>query len=47
MGKGYNILQSKLAIGSGQITGMGILNGNQTQLGYLYPKKRQILYFLL
>ena len=35
-GSGYNILQSKLAIGAGQITGMGILNGNQTQLGYLY-----------
>lgn len=37
-GSGYNILQSKLAIGSGQITGMGVLKGNQTQLGYLYPK---------
>ena len=33
-GAGYNIIQSKLAIGAGQLWGMGILKGNQTQLGY-------------
>ncbi len=33
---GYNIIQSKLAIGgAGQILGMGVLQGNQTQLGVL------------
>ncbi len=31
-GSGYNIIQSKLAVGSGMLTGMGILNGNQTQM---------------
>ena len=31
-GKGYNLIQSKLAIGSGQLFGMGVLMGNQTQL---------------
>ena len=31
-GSGYNIIQSKLAIGAGQLTGMGLLKGNQTQL---------------
>lgn len=31
-GAGYNIIQSKLAIGSGELFGMGLLNGNQTQL---------------
>ena len=31
-GSGYNIIQSKLAVGSGMLTGMGVLNGNQTQL---------------
>lgn len=31
-GAGYNIIQSKLAIGSGELLGMGLLNGNQTQL---------------
>lgn len=43
-GAGYNILQSKLAIGAGQITGMGILEGNQTQLGYLYPKTTDFIF---
>ena len=31
-GSGYNIIQSKLAIGAGGLTGMGLLKGNQTQL---------------
>lgn len=31
-GAGYNLIQSKLAIGSGRLFGMGILMGNQTQL---------------
>lgn len=46
-GAGYNILQSKLAIGSGEITGMGILNGNQTQLGYLYPKTTDFIFSVI
>lgn len=37
-GAGYHVLQSKLAIGSGQTTGMGLLNGIQTQMG-LIPEK--------
>ena len=43
-GAGYNILQSKLAIGSGQFLGMGFLKGNQTQLGYLYPKTTDFIF---
>lgn len=46
-GAGYNILQSKLAIGSGQITGMGVLQGNQTQLGYLYPKTTDFIFSVI
>ena len=46
-GAGYNILQSKLAIGSGQVTGMGILNGNQTQLGYLHPKTTDFIFSVI
>lgn len=46
-GAGYNILQSKLAIGAGQITGMGILEGNQTQLGYLYPKTTDFIFSVI
>ena len=46
-GSGYNVLQSKLAIGAGQITGMGVLEGNQTQLGYLYPKTTDFIFSLI
>lgn len=46
-GSGYNIIQSKLAIGAGQLTGMGILKGNQTQLGYLYPKTTDFIYSVI
>lgn len=31
-GAGYNIIQSQLAVGSGQMWGMGLFNGNQSQL---------------
>ncbi len=43
-GAGYNIIQSKLAIGAGGLTGMGLLKGNQTQLGYLYPKTTDFIF---
>lgn len=46
-GAGYNVLQSRLAIGAGQITGMGILEGNQTQLGYLYPKTTDFIFSVI
>ena len=46
-GAGYNILQSKLAIGAGEVTGMGVLNGNQTQLGYLYPKTTDFIFSVI
>ncbi len=38
LGKGYNVRQSKLAIGSGGLTGKGFLKGTQTQLRYI-PKQ--------
>ncbi len=34
-GSGYNIIQSKITIGSGQFVGKGYLKGSQTQLGFL------------
>ena len=43
-GSGYNIIQSKLAVGAGELIGMGILQGNQTQLGYLYPKTTDFIF---
>ena len=46
-GSGYNIIQSKLAIGAGQLLGMGVLKGNQTQLGYLYPKTTDFIFSVI
>lgn len=43
-GDGYNIIQSKLAVGSGQLWGMGLFNGNQTQLGLLPMKTTDFIY---
>lgn len=34
-GAGYNVIQSKIAIGSGGFLGKGFLKGTQTQLGFL------------
>ena len=46
-GSGYNVIQSKLAIGSGQLLGMGLFKGNQTQLGFLYPKTTDFIFSLI
>lgn len=35
LGKGYNVNQAKIAIGSGGFTGKGFLNGTQTKLKYV------------
>lgn len=43
-GSGYNVIQSKLAVGAGKVFGMGILKGNQTQLGFLYPKTTDFIF---
>ena len=47
LGAGYNVIQSKLAIGAGQVTGMGVLEGNQTQLGYLHPKTTDFIFSVI
>ena len=46
-GAGYNIIQSQLAVGSGQTWGMGLFNGNQTQLGYLPMKTTDFIYSVI
>lgn len=46
-GAGYNVIQSKLAIGSGELFGMGLLKGNQTQLGFLYPKTTDFIFSVI
>jgi rod shape determining protein RodA len=37
-GSGYNVIQAKIAVGSGGFFGKGFMKGSQTQLGYL-PEK--------
>jgi len=34
-GAGWSLMQSKIAIGSGQLTGKGLFSGTQTQLGFV------------
>jgi len=46
-GAGYNIIQSKLAIGSGMLVGMGLFNGNQTQMGLLPMKTTDFIFPVL
>lgn len=46
-GSGYNVIQSKLAIGSGGLFGMGLLKGNQTQLGFLHPKTTDFIFSVI
>jgi len=46
-GAGYNIIQSKLAIGAGELLGMGLFKGNQTQLGFLSPKTTDFIFSVI
>lgn len=41
---GYQVIQSKLAVGSGEIVGRGLFNGVQTQLGYLPAKHTDFIF---
>ena len=43
-GSGYNIIQSKVAIGSGGFFGKGFLHGTQTQLGFLPEKTSDFVF---
>ena len=47
LGSGYNAIQSKLAVGSGMLFGTGILQGVQTQLGYIPIKTSDFIYSVL
>jgi rod shape determining protein RodA len=43
-GSGYNIIQSKIAIGSGGFFGKGFLKGTQSQLGFLPEKTSDFIF---
>ena len=46
-GAGYNIIQSKIAVGAGKLFGMGLLRGTQTHLGFLYPKTTDFIFSMI
>lgn len=41
---GYNVIQSKIAIGSGQISGKGYMQGIQNQMGHLPTKHTDFIF---
>jgi rod shape determining protein RodA len=43
-GAGYNVNQSKIAIGSGQVTGRGFLQGTQTKYGYVPEQSTDFIF---
>ena len=44
LGAGYNVMQSKIAIGSGGLFGKGYLHGTQTQLNFLPAQWTDFIY---
>ncbi len=47
LGSGYHVIQSKIAIGSGQLFGKGLYEGTQTQLGYLPAKHTDFIFAVI
>ena len=47
LGSGYNIIQSKIAIGSGRLFGRGLFSGKQTQLGFLPEQHTDFIFSVI
>ena len=47
LNKGYNVIQSKIAVGSGQFLGKGYLEGTQNQMGYLPTKSTDFIFSVI
>lgn len=47
LGTGYNVIQSKVAIGSGGFTGKGFLQGTQTQLKFIPEQWTDFIYCMI
>jgi len=47
MGRGYHALQSKIAVGSGMLTGKGFLKGTQTQLRFMPEQTTDFIFSVL
>lgn len=46
-GKGWHVTQSKISIGSGGITGTGVLNGSQSRLKFLPEPQTDFIYSVI
>jgi rod shape determining protein RodA len=47
LGSGYNIIQSKIAIGSGGLWGKGLINGSQSQLDFLPEHQTDFIFTMM
>ena len=47
LGQGYQLIQSKIALGSGGVTGKGFLQGTQSYLEYLPEKQTDFIFTLI
>ena len=47
LGQGYQLIQSKIALGSGGLTGKGFLEGTQSYLEYLPEKQTDFIFTLI
>lgn len=47
LGSGYNVIQSKIAVGSGQLVGKGFLKGTQNQMGLLPTKHTDFIFSVI
>lgn len=47
LGSGYNLLQSKIAVGSGQLLGKGLGSGTQSQLKFLPERQSDFIFATL
>jgi len=46
-GAGYNNIQSEIAVGSGELFGKGLMNGDQTRFGYLPVATKDFIFSVL
>jgi rod shape determining protein RodA len=47
LGKGYQVSQSKIAIGSGGLVGKGVFHGSQNQLGFLPTRHTDFIFSVI
>jgi rod shape determining protein RodA len=46
-GSGWSLIQSKIAVGSGELAGKGLFNGTQTQLGFVPERATDFIFTVI